>query len=129
MSRFGNTGTFYYDPYGTVGASGGTNVYLDAGQMPQYPFDETMITDTTKVRNMGGQLFTYRNYSKAQYTFRWTYLDESKTNELRNMFNTNPAIVWRTNGQNWGTFALSDTPVISEVQHELYDVEMTIEER
>lgn len=128
MSRFGNTGTFYYDPYGTVGASGGTNLYLDAGQMPQYPFSESMITDKITTRNMDGRLWTYKNYSKAVYTFNWTYLDESKANEIRNMINANPALVWRTNGANWGTFSIVGNPEISEVQHELYDIEMTIEE-
>lgn len=128
MARFGNTGTFYYDPYGTVGASGGTYVYLTAGQMPQYPFSETMLTDSVRLRNMGGQLWTYRNYIKAQYGFRWTYLDEAKANELKNMFNASPALTWNTNGTNWGTFFLAEQPTISEVQHELYDIEMTIEE-
>jgi hypothetical protein len=128
MARFGNTGTFYYDPYGTVGASGGTFVYLTAGQMPQYPFSESMVTDKINVRNMGGQLWSYKNYSKATYSFRWTYLDESKVNELRTMFNANPAITWNTNNTLWGTFFVAEQPTISEVQHELYDLEVTIEE-
>lgn len=128
MSRFGNTGTFYYDPYGTVGASGGTFLYLDSGQMPQYPFSETMQTDKVSFRNMSGQLTTYRNWVKAQYDFRWTFLDEAKANEFRSMFNANPAFTWRTNGTTWGTFVFQGQPTLSEVQHELYDLEMTIEE-
>jgi hypothetical protein len=87
-----------------------------------------MVTDKVNVRNMGGQLWSYKNYSKAQYGFSWAYLDESKANELRVMFNANPAITWNTNGTNWGTFFLTEQPTINEVQHELYDIQMTIEE-
>lgn len=128
MARFGNDGTFVYDPYGTVGASGGTTIVLSAGQMPQYPFAEGRITDKISVRNMGGQLWTYKNFNKAWYGFRWTYLDESKANELKLMFDANPALTWRTNGTTWGTFVVQGDPSISEIQHELYDIEMVIEE-
>jgi hypothetical protein len=128
MSRFGNHGTFYYDPYGTIGPTGGTFLYLNAGQMPQYPFVEQKITDKLTLRNLGGRAFSYKNYAKQRYTFRWTFLDESKANEFRNMFNAAPALSWNTGGAVWGTFFIEGDPVMSEVQHELFDLEMTLEE-
>lgn len=127
MSRFGATGTFYYSA-GTIGA-GGTTINLSQSQMPQYPFEEYRISDKVEYRSIGGDHFSYQNYNKAGYVFRWLMLDEAATGSLRNMCTANPLVTFSSNGTLFGTFALKDEPTITETQFELYDVEINLEEK
>lgn len=127
MSRFGATGAFYYSA-GTIGA-GGTTITLTQSQMPQYPFSEYTITDKVDLRNMNGECYTYHNYTKTGYTFRWLMLDEPMTGSLRNMFTANPVLTFSSNGTLFGTFFIKGQPSITETQFELYDIEMNVEEK
>jgi hypothetical protein len=129
MSRFGTDGTFYYDPAGTLGTSGGTTVLLSQSQMPQYPFEEFRISDKTSYRDLAGNLTSFNNYIKVGYVFRWSQLDEAMAGTLRRMFDANPAINFKSGGTNFGTFFLKDFPTITESQFELYDIELEIEEK
>lgn len=128
-SRFGNSGFFLYEPAGTVTVGNGTFVFLDQSQMPQYPFEEYRISDVTSKRNLNGQLFTYRNYNKQGFVFRWDYLDDACAGELRNMFDANPTFVFSGDGVTYfGTFRLAEQPSITESQYLLFDIEMRAEE-
>lgn len=127
MSRFGTDMDFFYQNNGS-NFFAGTVVNLTAGQMPQYPFEEYRVTDKVALRNLNGDCYTYQNYNKAGYRLKWTYMDESKAIELRNMFDSNPYMSIFSNGTNFGTFVLNGDPSISESQFELYDIDMDIQE-
>jgi hypothetical protein len=128
MARFGTDGYFSYtnDPTTFVG---GTTFALDASQMPEYPFEEYRITDKTTVRNLNGDAYTYQNYAKNGYLFRWSLLDEAKVNDIKRMVAANPILIWSTNGTIWGTYLINGNPKFEEVQFEMYTVELDLQER
>ncbi len=129
MSRFGNQSFFYYEP-GTALAGGvGTYVFLDQSQMPNYPFSEYRISDRIDLRNLNGDLTSFKNYIKAGYILNWTYLDEVCANQLKQMVDADPWIVyWPDSITPLGTFKLSGDPSFEEVQFESYNVEMDLQE-
>lgn len=126
MSRFNATGTFTYDTNaaGTVsfGATG-TLVYLNANQMPQYPFEAFLVTDMVSYRSKGGTLWSYSNYAKRGYNFNWTLLDESMRGTLWNMA-LNPCTFTFDSGANFfGTFRIEEGSwAEEEVLYGLYDI-------
>lgn len=129
MSRFNFEGDFFYQTNGSNWFVG-TNIHLLQGQMPEYPFEEYRITDRQTLRNLNGDAVVYQNYNKAGYRFRWNYLDESKVEELKRMFDSNPYIAFFSNGVNtFGTLVMNGDPSISEVQFELYNVEIDLQEK
>jgi hypothetical protein len=104
-------------------------VTLSAGQMPQYPFANTTISDKVSYRSKGGKLWQYQNYSLDSFTFRWTMLDEAKKNTLRFMYDCLPILSFKSNGTDFGTFRITgDSWEDEEVAHELYDLSFTVEE-
>jgi hypothetical protein len=127
MSRFGASGTFYY-------ASGDTltslaTIYLDAGQLPQYAFDNQTITDRVTYRSKSGKSWMYENYNLDAFTFKWSLLDESKRNSLRTMYDSKPILTFHSNGTCFGTFRFAEaTWSDSEAAYELYDISFTLEE-
>lgn len=128
MSRFGTDLQFVYTQDGASWLAG-TAVYLYPSQMPQYPMEESFESDRKVLRNLNGDAYVYQNYTKQTLTFRWTYLDESKTNEIRWMTNANWPIIWLTNGITYGTYVLDGAPSISETQFEMYDITMKLQEQ
>lgn len=127
MSRFGNSGTFFYVPGDTL--TGVSALYLDAGQMPQYPFENSTINDKVSYRSKGGKLWQYQNYSLDSFTFRWTMLDENKKDGLRLMHDTLPILSFKSSGTDFGTFRIVDSSwKDEEVAFELYDLAFTVEE-
>ncbi len=126
MSRFGSTGEFFYEQQGNWLA--GTTFYLDQGQMPEYPFEEYRVTDNTILRNLNGDAYTFQNYSKRGYKFKWTLLDENTTGSIRDMVDANPKIAFFSDPVWFGTFILAEKPTFTEVQFELYDVELNLVE-
>lgn len=127
MSRFGTDMDFFYQNNGS-NFFAGTVLNLTAGQMPQYPFEEYRLSDKVFLRNLNGDLVTFQNYNKAGYKLKWTYLDESKAIEMRNMIDSSPYMSIFSNGTNFGTFVLNGAPTFSEVQFELYDIDIEIQE-
>lgn len=127
MSRFGNSADIFYQTNGSNWFAG-TGITFDQSQMPQYPFEEYRVTDKQTYRNMNGDAYTYQNYNKAGYRFKWSYLDEAKANEIRLMIDSNPYIAFASDGTIWGTFIFAGDPSITEVQFELYDIEFNLEE-
>lgn len=125
--RWGNTGTFYYNSGDSL--SGGTYLYLDSSQMPQYPVTESRITDRTEYRTKGGTLWSYSNYNLKQYELSWSLLDETCLGSMRQMLDTNPIVTFYSNGLNWGTFRFDGPFEAEEVQFELYDLNLTLVER
>lgn len=127
MSRFGTTGTFYYSSGDTL--SSGTYIYLNNGQMPQYPFETEYVTDRVTYRSKGGKSWMYQNYNLQGYTFKWSLLDETMKNSLKTMANSLPILAFSSNGTTWGTFRIADNSwKDQEAAYELFDVEMRIEE-
>ncbi len=127
MSRFGNTGTFFYSAGDALTAA--TTVYLDAGQMPQYPFENQTVTDRVTYRSKSGKAWMYENYNLDSFTFNWSLLDEPKRNALRTMYDSKPILSFSSNGTTFGTFRLADsTWSDKEAAYELYDVSFTLEE-
>jgi hypothetical protein len=127
MSRFGNNGTFYFEPGDVL--TGGLGLTLNAGQMPQYPFENTTITDRVSYRSKGGRVWQYENYNLDSFTFRWVMLDEDKKEQLRFMYDCMPILAFTSNGQDFGTFRIVDSSwKDEEVAYELYDLSFTVEE-
>lgn len=127
MSRFGNTGTFYYKT-GDALTSPAT-VLLDPGQMPQYPFENTTVTDRITYRSKNGKSWMYENYNLDAFTFRWSLLDETKRNHLRTMYDAKPILSFISNGVTFGTFRIADASWRDEeVAFELFDITFTLEE-
>lgn len=127
MSRFDSTMDIFYQTNGSNWGAA-TQINFDASQMPQYPFQEFRISDKVTLRNLNGDAWTFQNYNKAGYRFRWTYLDETKANQIRLMFDANPYIAVFSGTTFFGTCILRGDPTITETQFELYDVEMEIQE-
>jgi len=97
--------------------------------MPQYPFENTTISDKVSYRSKGGKLWQYQNYSLDSFTFRWTMLDETKKQGLRLMYDSLPILSFKSNGTDFGTFRIADsTWTDEEVAYELYDLSFTVEE-
>lgn len=130
MSRFGQTGTFLYNMMAdSVAVSGGTYIYLNAAQLPQYPFETSNVSDKTSYRAKSGRKWSYSNYNVRQYTFNWTMLDEGMRGSLKTMYDARPMLTFYSNGTNWGTYRLSDDSWSdSEAAFELYDLSFVIEE-
>ena len=129
MSRFGTTGTFSYDPGDTF--SQGTGVGLDAQDMPQFPFETSIISDSQVYRTKSGIRYEYENYNKKQYTFSWVDLREAKRDELFDMVNSLPILTFASPPTSavLGTFrVLRDSWSDSETTHERYDVSFTVED-
>lgn len=131
MSRFGTTARFKYDPGDTY--AGGTSVILSEADMPQYPFDTVVISDSQEIRTKSGERYEYENWNKKQYTFSWVNLSESKRDELFDMVNSLPILTFRspdTASGTWtGTFRAPRTSWSdSETSFERYDVSFMIEE-
>jgi hypothetical protein len=129
MSRFGGTSRFYYDPSATLGASG-TTISLNQSQMPQYPFSEYRITDKVDLRNLNGDLTSFRNYNKAGYFFNWSFLDEPCAIEIKRMIDADPWVVYYPDGGTTvlGTFKINSNPRIEEAQFELYNLQIDLQE-
>lgn len=127
MSRFSDYIEFTYQTNGSDFSSG-TIVRCEAGQMPQYPFEEFRISDKQTYRNLDGVAYTFQNYNKVGYRLNWTYLDESKANQLRLMIDANPYIVFSSNGTLYGTFIFSGEPSLNEVQFEMYDINFELQQ-
>jgi hypothetical protein len=127
MSRFSSSGTFFYAPGDVLTAA--TTVLLNAGQMPQYPFENTTITDRVTYRSKSGKSWMYENYNLDSYTFNWSLLDEPKKNALRAMYDSKGVLSFSSNGATFGTFRIADSSWSdSESAYELFDVSFTVEE-
>ena len=124
MSRFGSTATFFADS--------GSGVFvqvlgLSQSAMPEYPFETTIITDKRNIRTLGGFEYTYKNYQKYMYKFKWNSLDETTTNIMRTMFMNYSRFNFKSNGTNFGTFIFAeDSFSDNEVAFERYDVSFSL---
>src|SRR4051812_1951708 len=107
MSRFQNSGTFLYASGDVL--TGATTVYLDANQMPQYPFDNETVTDRVNYRSKNGKVWSYENYNMDVFTFNFSLIDESKRNELRVMCDAKPILSFKSGTTSFGTFRFSES--------------------
>lgn len=131
MSRFGSTAKFYWrrgDIY-----TGIFTITLSGGQMPQYPFTQNRITDEKQLRTLSGGLYSYRNYQKYGFIFKWSNIDESKRNEIANMADQMPIFSFYSgnypDGNDFGTFQMvSKSFKDKETSFELYDISFKAEE-
>ena len=128
MSRFGTDLQFFYQNNGSNFVAG-TLFQLFHGQMPSYPFPEYRVSDKTTLRNLNGDAYTYQNYNKVGYSFSWNLLDETSTNGLRLMLDSNPIIAVFSAGVPFGTFIVDGEPTIQESQFEMYDINFNLVER
>lgn len=97
--------------------------------MPQYPFETSVVNDRHSYRSKSGRKYTYQNYNVKAYTFTWTFLDETKRGQLKDMYDNAPLIAFYSNSTCFGTFRFSDdTWQDKETAFELYDLSFTIEE-
>lgn len=127
MSRFGNSGTFFHVPGDSL--TGVSVLYLDAGQMPQYPFENKTITDRVTYRSKSGKSWMYENYNLDSYTFNWSLLDEPKKEALRLMYDEKGVLSFVSNGNTFGTFRIADDSWSDqEVAYGLFDLSFTVEE-
>lgn len=127
MSRFGSTATFIYAPGDAI--TNATTLVLSQGQMPNYPFETSNVTDRTMYRSRSGRSFAYQNYNLRKYTFNWSMLDEGARGSLKTMYDANPLLTFNSNGTNWGTYRFANNSwEDQEVSFELYDLAFTIEE-
>jgi hypothetical protein len=127
MSRFGSTATFLYQTGDSITA--GTPVYLTAGNMPNYPFEEFEDSDRQIHVTKSGRKYIYQNYGLKGYTFSFSNLSETTLVALKQMFDARPIFTFNTNSTIWGTFRFAeDTWKDSEIAHELYDLNFSIVE-
>jgi len=127
MSRFGTTAKFYWirgDLFDGV-----HTLTLSGGQMPQYPFVQNRITDEKQLRSLSGELYSYRNYQKYGFIFKWSNIDESKRNEIANMADKLPIFSFNSGGNDFGTFQMvSKSFKDKETSFELYDISFKTEQ-
>ena len=129
MSRFGASATFFYNTGDALDSVTATYVYMNAGQMPQYPFETSNITDRVSYRTKSGRKYSYENYNLRRYKMNWTMLDEGMRGSLKTMFDAKPILSFLSNGTSWGTYRMMDDSwQDSEVAFELYDLNIGIEE-
>jgi len=129
MSRFLNSGTFVYAAAADDFSGALTTIYLDAGQMPQYPFETQTFTDRVTYRSKNGRSWMYENYNGEAYTFRWAMIDEPCRNSLKAMYDAKALVNFKSGTNSFGTFRISDnTWKDDEVSFELYDLSFTLEE-
>jgi hypothetical protein len=128
MSRFNHEIDFFYQNNGS-NFFAGTQLHLEYGQMPNYPFPEYRVNDKVTLRNLNGDAYTYQNYNKVGYTFSWSLLDESAAVGVKAMLDANPIISIFSNAVNIGTFIVDGEPQIQESQFELYDINFNLIER
>jgi hypothetical protein len=129
MSRFGTTAKFVW------GAGDGfafpTTIELDVQDMPQFPFDTEILSDSQVVRTKSGQRYEYQNWSTQSHTISFVGLSETKRDELFTMINSLPIVAFSsppTAAGLWGTYrAPLDSWSDSESSHEKYDVSFNIE--
>lgn len=127
MSRFGNSGTFYYAPGDALTSA--TMIVLDEGQLPQYPFTSITVTDRVNYRSKSGKAWSYENYNLESFGFTFVLMDEPKARELRAMYDAKPIISFVSGGHTFGTFRFADTSwKDQETAFELYDISFTLEE-
>jgi len=127
MSRFGTTATFYWRR-GDI-FTGIFTITLSGGQMPQYPFIQTRITDEKQLRVLSGELYSYRNYQKYGFTFKWSNLDEGKRDEMANMADQLPIFSFNSGGNDFGTFQMKTKSFKDkETSFELYDISFKAEQ-
>jgi len=131
MSRFGSTASIAWNENNSPGTfTGSLTIALNEGDMPQFPVDESRITDEVQYRTKSGKKWSYRNYDpKVAFTFNWTNLNESKRNELATMVRSIPIMSISSGGNNFGTFKLvPDSVTDLETSYELYDFSFDVEE-
>lgn len=129
MSRFNGTGTFFYAPAQDDFSGAFFVLYLDASQMPQYPFENYTFTDRTTYRSKNGRSWSYENYNGDGFTFRWSMLDETCKGLLRTMYDSRPLVSFASGTNVFGTFRMVDNSwKDEEVAHEMYDLSLTFEE-
>jgi hypothetical protein len=127
MSRFGSSATFYYASGDVM--SSGTNLYLTADSMPNYPFEAYGDTDRQIHKTKTGRKYMYQNYNLQGYKFNFSNLKETTRGSLKTMFDARPIFTFNTNGSMWGTFRFAeDSWQDSESAFELYDINFSIEE-
>ena len=121
MSRFGTTAQFLWDTGDTF--AGGSTITLNEQDMPQYPMEETRVSDEQRYLTKSGREYSTRNYLKRSFIFNWTDLSESKRDELANMADNMPIFQFSSGGNDFGTFRMEpDSFQDSETSFELYDV-------
>jgi hypothetical protein len=129
VSNFGSTGSFRYSLGDESIVSFGTLITLSEQDMPQYPWEETRITDQVTYRSKTGQVYSYQNYNKVAYFFNWSNLSETKRNELATMVNAIPLLTFISGGNLFGTFRVKmDSFSSSETSFGLYDVSFEVEQ-
>jgi len=127
MSRFGTTLTFTYYPLDGDGIA--TTLTLLPDQMPQYPFETTVVTDEVSYRTKNGKKYSFENYNLSSYSFSWNLVDIDTRNQLKNMYDANPVINLQTNGSSWGNFRRGDASwKDSESAFNLFDLGFVLEE-
>jgi len=120
MSKFGSTAVFTWNTGDTF--TGGTQISLNEQDMPQYPMEESRITDEQRYITKSGKEYSTRNYNKRRFIFNWTDLSEAKRNSFATMSDGLPIFSFNSGGD-WGTFRMeSDSWYSSETSFELYDV-------
>jgi len=127
MSRFGSTATFLYQTGDSITA--GTPIYLTAGNMPNYPFEEFEDSDRQIHKTKSGRKYVYQNFGLKGYTFNFSNLSETTLVSLKQMFDARPLFTFNTNSTLWGTFRFSEASwKDQEIAHELYDLNFSIVE-
>ena len=129
MSRFGTTGTFFWDSGDTL--YGTTGITLEVQDMFQFPFETSQISDSVSYRSKGGRRYEYKNWVKDVHTFNWTGLREGVRGSLYTMVTSLPILSFSsppTATGLLGTFRVvpgswSD----SETSFERYDVSFSVE--
>ncbi len=128
MSRFGDSGTFFYRPGDAFsGTLGGTYLYLQSDDMPQYPFETINDTDRVELVSKTGKRWAYENYNLAGYKFVWANASQALRDQFKRMYDSNAVMTFNTNGTLWGTFRQSGAEwQDSEVGYDLFDFDLTI---
>ena len=127
MSRFGSTATIKWSVGDTFAVD--DTITLDEEHMPQYPFEESRVSDTVQYRSLNGAVYHYFNYNKKLYTFNWSNLTEAMKGSLTNMSDQTPIFNFASAGTNFGTFRMvPDSFNALETTFELYDVSFDAEE-
>ena len=132
MSRFGTTGSFYWEPGDDDTFANGTSLPLAVQDMFQFPFDTEVESDAVSYRSKSGRRYEYKNWKKNVHTFNWVDLREVTRGSLYTMVQSLPVLKFLsppTEAGLWGTFRVVDGSWSdTETSHERYDVSFSIEE-
>lgn len=127
MSRFGSTGTIYWDTGDDL--SSPSTITLSEQDMPDYPMEDGEVSDRIMHRTLSGKAYEYENYNLKSYIFNWVNLRETKRDEIATMVKSLPIFSFNSGGNDFGTLRVVPNSFQSdESSFELYNISFEAEE-